>query len=333
MSRKDAINSLYLGRAEPAAPSEPRKPGVRSGAISAMGVALHDMALSTKHAADLEKRLADGGSVLLLDPALIDHSGVADRILIDVDPDFDRLVDSIKEVGQQIPILVRPNPSDVGRFQVAYGRRRLRAAQALGVEVRAIVRELTDSELIIAQGRENLDRRDLSFIERAFFAKNLEESGCDRVTIVSALASDKADVSRYIAVARRMDEDIVRRIGPAPKAGRARWITLADRLERSDASIVAIRVLSEPGVLRADSDARFKALFEALGDRGRDTSAYAEVWKAPGGKRGARFEARDGKTALVFEEKVVPEFARFIAGKLDDLFDEFRASEKRSDGQ
>ena len=40
--------------------------------------------------------------------------------------------------------------------------------------MRAIIQALTDAELVIAQGKENAERRNLSFIERALFAANLD---------------------------------------------------------------------------------------------------------------------------------------------------------------
>jgi hypothetical protein len=78
---------------------------------------------------------------------------VSDRISITVDPGFESLVDSMRENGQQVPILVRPQSASPGRYQVAYGRRRLRAAALLGRMVRAIVQTLTDNELVTVHFR------------------------------------------------------------------------------------------------------------------------------------------------------------------------------------
>lgn len=330
MSRKDAIETLYLKKRQPAT-GEAEKPSerVRSGAIGAMGASLKQMTDGAKLATRLQEQLEKGDVVVEVEPEVIDHSPVADRIPIDIDPAFDELVKSISENGQQVPILVRPSPSTRGRFQIAYGRRRLRAAQILGQPVRAIIRNLTDSELIVAQGRENLDREDLSFIEKAFFAKNLEDSGCDRPTIIAALCSDKADVSRYIAVARRVPERLVKRIGPAPKAGRARWMALADKLEKAGDDVDFDGVLNDEKLAAAGSDARFQAVLRSLETKdARSRKPRAEVWKTPSGKRAAQVEARNGRTALVFEDKVVPEFAQFVSAKLDDLYREFSSQKK-----
>jgi ParB family chromosome partitioning protein len=298
-----------------------------------MGASLQEMSESAKQAAQLQKQLAEGDAIVSLDPRKIDSSRIADRIPIDIDPDFEQLVASISENGQQVPILVRPHPASPGRYQIAYGRRRLRAAEKLGLTVKAIVRNLTDNDMIVAQGRENLDRKDLSFIEKAFFARNLEDDGCDRRTIIAALASDKADISRYIAIARRIPEAIVMKIGPAPKSGRARWLALADKLERQSAIAAAERLLEDPALRTADSDARFDAVLRSLQGRGKKGHASAETWKIPGGKRGARIESKEGRTALIFEEKIVPDFARFVVARLDDLFVEFQANSDGGDSQ
>ena len=115
-------------------------------------------------------------AVVELDPALIDPSPIADRLPITADALQD-LIATIRDNGQQVPILVRPHPEDAARYQIAYGRRRLRACIELGRRVRAMVRPLSDQELVVAQGQENNAREDLAFIERELFAASFEEGG------------------------------------------------------------------------------------------------------------------------------------------------------------
>lgn len=326
MSRKDSIDSLFLNKpaSRPASVSATTD-RVRTGAISAMGSSLQEMAEGAKQAAKLQQQLVEGEVVIAIDPAKIEKSKVADRIPIDVDLDFDGLVKSIEEHGQHVPILVRPHPDKTGQYQIAYGRRRLRAAERLGRQVRAIVKSLTDEQLYIAQGRENLDRKDLSFIEKAFFAKNLEDSGCDRATIISALASDKGDVSRYIGVARQVPEDVVQLIGPAPKAGRAKWLALAGLLSDSSNLATARTLLTEFKQALLDSDSRLEGTLRGLTVSGSVTKREpAMTWSTPSGAAGARIDTKDGKTAIVFEEKIVPAFAKFVSDKLDALYEEYR---------
>ncbi|WP_413712607.1 plasmid partitioning protein RepB [Rhizobium sp. Rhizsp82] len=326
MSRKDSIDSLFLKKPVATASSASKSVDrVRTGAISAMGSSLHEMAENAKQANKLQQQLAEGEAVISIETASIDMSKIVDRIAIDVDPAFDALVASIAEHGQQVPILVRPNPQASGRFQIAYGRRRVKAAEKLGRPVRAIVRNLSDSQLYIAQGRENLDRKDLSFIEKAFFAKNLEDDGCDRPTIIAALVSDKADVSRYVAIARQVPHDLVKLIGPAPKAGRARWMALVEHLSSPAKLETAHELLVGFAESKLESDARLDALLRALSEPSKKSRATkTDFWKTPLGKRAARVEARGGKTSITFEEKVVPAFGQFVSAKLDQLYKEFQ---------
>lgn len=333
MSRKDTVNTLFMRRPEGSAPVagvEKSVDRVRTGAISAMGASLQEMTEGARSAAKLQEQLASGSTVIELDPALIDHSTVSDRISITVDPGFDALVASMRENGQQVPILVRPQSTASGRFQVAYGRRRLRAAAMLGRPVRAIVQTLTDNELVIAQGKENLDRQDLSYIEKAQFARRLEDGGYDRTTIMAALSTDKGDLSRYISIARSIPEYLVQAIGPAPKAGRARWAALADRMERKQSTLDAL--IADAEFLAVDSDTRFSRVFELLGAEPTKRKRKAQEWKSPQGKKAARIERDDVQTRIVFDERQVPEFGSYLADRLDDLYAEFTAS-REQDGR
>jgi ParB family chromosome partitioning protein len=326
MSRKDAINSLFLGK-----PAQPQPSGtsparsverVRTGAISAMGTSLQELTQGARAAAKLHEQLLMGDHVVSLDTAVIDPSPIADRLPADLDPSFDQLVASIDQNGQQVPILVRPSPGVEGRYQIAYGRRRLRALIQLGKPVKAIVRQLTDDEVVVAQGRENLDRADLSFIEKALFAKRLEDAGYERSVIMAALSTDKADLSRYIAIARRVPEELARQIGPAAKAGRARWSALAEALAKPKASAKVDAAVSSDMFRGADSDTRFGLVFNALSSNA-ERPAKREAWSTPEGRRAASIERRGSQTAITFDEKRVPEFAAFVAGRLDALYSEF----------
>src|SRR5690606_34176545 len=154
-----------------------------------------------------------------------------------------------------------PSPAAQGRFQIAYGRRRLRALDRLAQPVKAVVRDLSDDEMVVAQGRENLDRADLSFIEKALFAKRLEDAGYERSVTMAALATDKSDLSRYISIARRIPEELARNIGPAVKAGRARWQKLAEAIDKPKTASKIDEVVVSERFQSADSDARFNIVF------------------------------------------------------------------------
>lgn len=85
--------------------------------------------------------------------------------------DFDEkalseLADSISQHGVLQPLLVRPLMG--GGYQIVAGERRWRAARMAGVtEVPAVIRELTDSQVMELALIENLQREDLNPLEEA----------------------------------------------------------------------------------------------------------------------------------------------------------------------
>jgi ParB family chromosome partitioning protein len=81
---------------------------------------------------------------------------------------LEELAESIRAQGILQPILVRPHPTDDGRFQIIAGERRWRAAGIVGLhQVPVYVRPLTDSDAGAAALVENLQREDLNAIEEA----------------------------------------------------------------------------------------------------------------------------------------------------------------------
>ncbi|QEY35188.1 ParB/RepB/Spo0J family partition protein [Caproiciproducens galactitolivorans] len=84
------------------------------------------------------------------------------------------LADSISQHGVLQPLLVRPI---VGGYQIVAGERRWRAARMAGIsEVPAVIREMTDSEVMQLALIENLQREDLNPIEEAQGYQSLMEN-------------------------------------------------------------------------------------------------------------------------------------------------------------
>ncbi|MFB2552795.1 plasmid partitioning protein RepB [Ensifer soli] len=239
-----------------------------SGAIKAMGLSLSSITREAEEARALREALASGERVLSLSTETVEASFVADRMSDEArdDPDFLALVDSMRDHGQQVPILVRPIAGRPEHYQVAYGHRRLKAARRLGRPVQAIVRPLTDDELVLAQGKENAERRNLSFIERALFAQALAARGFDRRLIGEALVVQKSELSRLMQVADAVPIRFAHAVGPAPKAGRERWMALAEIFENGNGAEVekAIDEVHSARFRAADTDTRFQMLFDRL---------------------------------------------------------------------
>lgn len=286
-----------------------------------MSLELQQLSEDAAAARALREQLASSETVIALSPDLIDASFVNDRMPIDDDPAFEELKAAISDKGQQVPILVRPHPERSGRYQIAYGRRRLRAANELGLAVKAIVRELTDRDLVVAQAQENGPRADLSFIERALFAVNLTNHGFDRETTANVLGIDKPELSRLLTVATAITPEIIAGIGPAPKIGRPRWLSLAEKLGEPGALNRAKEALKTEAFKRADTNGRFGVILKAATALSPPTSG-----KVP-------FHSKEGK-AVVWVERTrrgirlvsdEPGFAVFLESRLPSLVREFEA--------
>ena len=175
----------------------------------------------------------DSHHVWELDPASIEDGRMADRL----DPaDVLDLRDAIEANGQTVPILVRRAPGEDDRYLLVYGRRRLEAIRQSDkvTKVRALVTNLDDDSALRAQISENMGRRDLSFIEKALFAKDLVSSGFgNQSQVAEILTVTKSSISMAIAIADMVGPDLVRAIGAAHGIGRPRWESLGRAIDEN----------------------------------------------------------------------------------------------------
>ncbi|WP_298864215.1 plasmid partitioning protein RepB [uncultured Sulfitobacter sp.] len=196
-----------------------------------------------------------------IDPSLIDDAGVEDRLGVD-DAAQSQLRESLATYGQQVPVLLRPHHKTAGRYEIVYGRRRLKALRDLGQPVKAMIRQLDDHALVMAQGQENTARQDLSFIEKASFTAQLAAQDYARQTIADALSIDLPMLSRMLKVGTAFPLPFLRQIGSAPGIGRDRWMALAKALEDNNSRGHASALMNTPDFAQLDSDARFEAVFD-----------------------------------------------------------------------
>ena len=291
--------------------------------VGALGQSLGELSERSKRADEIEKKLVAGQVIVELDTASVEPSFIPDRMLSD-DEAFRGFVDSIRSEGQQVPILVRPHPDDASKYQVAFGHRRLRAAIALERPVKAVVRAMTDQELVIAQGQENNERQDLSYIEKVRFAQRLEKQ-FPRDVIMSALAIYKSDLSNMLAVAAKIPEDLIDAIGPAHGVGRRNWMALADMLASDKQQAKrALDVANRPGFELLKSKERFEAVAKALKDS--TLAAKDEVPVTHQGNEVGRISQTRQKVTLSVDRKASPEFAEFVLNEVPRLYAEYRKS-------
>jgi plasmid partitioning protein RepB len=296
------------------------------GAVGAMSRSLEMISAERVAAKALSASIASGQSVLEIETALIDASIVPDRMMGD-ESDHAALVESIRAEGQLVPVLLRPHPTSEGRFQVAFGHRRVRALRALERPVRAVVRQLSDDELVVAQGKENSDRKDLSYIERGRFAATLEDRKFGRETIMAALNVDKTELSRMISVVRAIQPRIVEEVGPAPKTGRRRWMELAERLAARGSDKRAEDTMESERFRATNSDDRFALLFTALAPR-KPTAPRPIIWSSGDGKKVARVTSTAKAFMLTIDKRVASEFGDYLLARMDRLYEDYESQRK-----
>jgi len=321
--RGKELTAVNLTRGRSSTAADPLSPVSGRGAVGAMSRSLELLTAEVEAARSVEAQLLSGANVVELDPGLVDPSPFPDRLPVSAEAQA-AFTAAVRDHGQQVPILVRPHPTVGGRYQVAFGHRRLRAAVELGRSVRACVKELTDDELVVAQGQENNARQDLTFIERASFAAALEARGMKRETIMAALLVDKTELSRMIAVRCAVPDIIVAAIGPAPKAGRRRWMRLAERVAASDPGPLIQRFLAETAFSAATSDERFIRVLAALSPQSTTPPRSREIWSTPVGQEAARVERGSIRFTLTIDERIAPAFGDYLFSKLAELYVAFR---------
>ena len=193
--------------------------------------------MTTNRALRSARDAVDAHHVWDLDPWMIDNLRPEDRMEAG---DVIDLRDAIEANGQTVPILVRRNPDDAERYLLVYGRRRLEAIRQSDKvdKVRALVATLDDDAAGRAQISENMARRDLTYIEKALFARSLVDSGFGTQShVAEVLTVTKSAISMALAVVDVISVDLARAIGPAPGIGRPRWDLLARSIESFGADI------------------------------------------------------------------------------------------------
>jgi ParB family transcriptional regulator, chromosome partitioning protein len=276
----------------------------------------------------------EGEHVVELDPNFIDGSFVSDRMEDDKEQ-YQELLEAIQERGQDSPILVRPHPGIAGRYMIVFGHRRVRVARELGRKVRAVVKEIDDKSHVIAQGQENSARANLSFIEKAMFAKRLEDLRYDRDVISSALASNAAAVSKMVSVVTRIPATVIGKIGSASSVGRERWVELSLLVGKK--SGIVNEILSEPEFGELESNERFERLFAALNTkRGpvRKASVKPELqsWAPPDKSVSVSVKKAGKAITIAVRATDGSHFGTWISDNLDDLYEAFRKSGKTATG-
>jgi len=123
---------------------------------------------------------------------------------------LEELANSIKKNGIIQPIAVRPNKSEVGKYEIVAGERRWLAAQKAGLhDIPVTVLDLSDVESLEVAIVENIQRDDLNPIEEARGYKRLsQEFNYDHEHISKLMSKSRSHVSNTLRLLT-LPEDII----------------------------------------------------------------------------------------------------------------------------
>ena len=109
--------------------------------------------------------------------------------------------------GQQSPALLRPHPTDAGRFEVCFGHRRLFACRSLGTPLRAVVQNLSEAQMAGAAYSENAHREGVSTLEQSRALARYVERGVfpTKQALADALNVSRSHVSNLTSYAEIPD--------------------------------------------------------------------------------------------------------------------------------
>lgn len=338
MARKNVLSNLMAPATDKSTSTntsleEPARQHVSYKGLGALGAvtrSIDALAAKADAAKEMEAKLTAGEVVIELEPDQIEDSFISDR-LVHSDEQFQELVEAMRIRGQDSPILVRPHPEKNGVYQIAFGHRRAKAARLLGRPVRAVIKLLTDRDHVIAQGQENSARADLSFLERATFAGELEARGFDRETIMAALSADKTTVSKMLSVVNRIPKSVRAGIGPALAIGRDRWHELATQFDKSSNEDRAVEFLGRERMQGRTPEDRFNLVSNHLirKEAPETDKPDAKEWSRKDGAVRASIKTNGRQYTIALKAAEAAAFGLYITQNLDRLYEAFRTEAKQ----
>jgi ParB family transcriptional regulator, chromosome partitioning protein len=184
--------------------------------------------------------------------------------------------------------------------------------------------EISDLDLVLAQGIENASRQDLTWIERALFASRMDDAGIKARHIYAALSIEDAELARMRSVYRALPADIIEAIGRAPKVGRPRWLDLAKIVAGDAQSLGTIRAVLSNGTDSPQlSDQRFQRVLDAVKPAATGKNTSVTTLADAGGRKLGAVTASAREVRISAEGALGAAFLKFLEAELPGLADRF----------
>lgn len=143
------------------------------------------------------------------------------------DPDdLAELVHSIREFGVLQPIVVRPHPTETGKYELVMGERRLRATKEAGLDsIPAVVKDTADEAMLRDALLENLHRSQLNPLEEASaYQQLLSDFGITQEELASRIGRSRPQVTNTLRLLKLPEAVQLRVAAGVLSAGHARAI-------------------------------------------------------------------------------------------------------------
>ena len=189
---------------------------------------------------------------------------------------LDELAASIATRGVIQPIIVRPHPEGAG-YQLVAGERRWRAAQKARLhEIPALVRDLSEREVMALALIENLQREDLSPVEEARAYHRLsEQEGMIQIDIAKMVEKSRSHVANMMRLMTLPDRVLDLIDGGQLSIGHARaLIGREDAVELAEVAVQEGLSVRDVETLTRDSTKRPAA---AGKPRGQEPAENADI--------------------------------------------------------
>jgi ParB family chromosome partitioning protein len=185
--------------------------------------------------------------------------------------------------------------------------------------VRAIIKDLSDTKLFLAQGIENNERENLSHIEKALYASRLADAGIARSDIAKAMGSAKTHLSTMLGLIRALSVELILAIGPAPAIGRPRWTRLAEDVQSGKVDWRA--AIADQHFDALASNARFEFV---AGAAAKKPALGPETILAGDGAVLAQVNRSAKGISVKLDGRENAEFGDFLISQLPEIYERFK---------
>lgn len=209
--------------------------------------------------------------------------------------DIDSLARSLKEHGQQEPILVRENQQKTQHaYEIIFGNRRWRAAQIAKVPLIAICKVLSDQQAALFQKEENENRKELSDYARAMSYRSQIDGG---------VFKNESELSKTLGISKQALNDLMA------------YLRVPEELRESISNYKSLskKMVTKLAALSKDSDILDVLLHLApkISDNSVTTSTidkHIQSFLSPGLKKNRvsaqlTYEKKDDRGRVVFKTK------------------------------